>query len=93
MEKRHFRKLPVVVTAEPIQTRIEIPTREGTMIGNPGDWLITGIAGEQYACKPDIFDKTYEEVVWNDVIGDWVTAELTSAEQNLLFGEETTAEA
>ena len=89
MEKRHFRKLPVVITAEPIQTRIEIPTREGTMIGNPGDWLITGIAGEQYACKPEIFDKTYEEVVWNDVIGDWVSAELTPAEKKRLFGEET----
>lgn len=26
----------------------------------PGDWIITGIAGEQYPCKPDIFAETYE---------------------------------
>ena len=26
----------------------------------PGDWIITGIAGETYACKPDIFEQTYE---------------------------------
>lgn len=28
----------------------------------PGDWIITGINGELYPCKPDIFEKTYEEV-------------------------------
>lgn len=28
----------------------------------PGDWIITGVAGERYACKPDIFDVTYEAV-------------------------------
>lgn len=28
----------------------------------PGDWIITGIRGEMYPCKPDIFDKTYELV-------------------------------
>lgn len=28
----------------------------------PGDWIITGIKGEVYACKPDIFAQTYEEI-------------------------------
>lgn len=28
----------------------------------PGDWLITGVAGERYPCKPDIFTASYEEV-------------------------------
>ncbi|MGA4864092.1 hypothetical protein ACPB9J_15745 [Streptomyces lavendulocolor] len=41
---------------------IEIDTLEGTMRAEPGDWIIKGIAGEFYPCKPDIFDATYEEV-------------------------------
>jgi hypothetical protein len=28
----------------------------------PGDWIITGIKGEMYPCKPDIFEKSYEEI-------------------------------
>jgi hypothetical protein len=39
-----------------------IPTLEGVMIGTEGDYIIKGIKGEIYACKPDIFDLTYEEV-------------------------------
>lgn len=37
-----------------------IDTREGGHIVCPGDWIITGVAGEHYPCKPDIFDKTYD---------------------------------
>lgn len=37
-----------------------IPTLEGTMRFNRGDMLITGVNGEIYPCKRDIFDKTYE---------------------------------
>jgi len=40
-----------------------IDTLEGGHIVCPGDWIITGVAGEQYPCKPDIFAATYEEVV------------------------------
>jgi hypothetical protein len=40
-----------------------IHTLEGEMIVTPGDWIITGIKGERYPCKPDIFEATYEEVV------------------------------
>lgn len=37
-----------------------IPTLEGTMKAMPGDWIIKGVNGEFYPCKPDIFEKTYE---------------------------------
>ena len=39
---------------------IDIPTLEGTMHANPGDWIIRGVKGELYPCKPDIFEATYE---------------------------------
>ena len=39
-----------------------IDTLEGGHIACPGDWIITGIKGEHYPCKPDIFEATYEEV-------------------------------
>lgn len=39
-----------------------IDTLEGTMTGNKGDWIIKGVAGELYPCKPDIFEATYESV-------------------------------
>jgi len=57
-----FRKKPVVIEAERLTERIEIETLEGVMVGNPGDWLIAGVAGEKYPCKDDIFRATYEEV-------------------------------
>ena len=41
---------------------IEIPTLEGTMTATVGDWIIKGVAGEFYPCKPDIFEKTYESI-------------------------------
>lgn len=37
-----------------------IETLEGKMRVEVGDWVITGIAGENYPCKPDIFEATYE---------------------------------
>ena len=39
-----------------------IETLEGGHIVCPGDWIITGVNGEHYPCKPDIFKKTYELV-------------------------------
>ena len=45
-----------------VGTAIRIPTLEGDMLAQPGDWIIRGVAGEFYPCKPDIFDATYEEV-------------------------------
>lgn len=40
----------------------EIMTLEGTMIASPGDYIIRGVQGELYPCKPDIFEETYEVV-------------------------------
>ena len=37
-----------------------ISTLEGTMTAGAGDWIIRGVKGELYPCKPDIFDATYE---------------------------------
>lgn len=37
-----------------------IETLEGFMIAEPGDWIITGVKGERYPCKPDVFEMTYE---------------------------------
>ena len=41
---------------------LDIETLEGTMTANHGDWIIKGVKGEFYPCKPDIFEKTYELV-------------------------------
>lgn len=72
-----FRKKPVVIAARqyvgpesgPIEgvlvaddgTRY-IETLEGRMVVSPGDWVIVGVKGERYPCKPDIFAATYERV-------------------------------
>jgi hypothetical protein len=39
-----------------------IPTLEGDMTASAGDWIIKGIKGEFYPCKPDIFAATYDPV-------------------------------
>jgi len=41
-------------------TGLTIPTLEGDMSASYGDWIIKGVNGEFYPCKPDIFTKTYE---------------------------------
>jgi hypothetical protein len=41
---------------------ISMPTLEGEMHGQGGDWIIKGVKGEFYLCKPDIFAATYEPV-------------------------------
>jgi len=71
-----YRKKPITITAEQwfpgkkikgvTQTTTGhaafIVTLEGTMQVNPGDWIITGVKGEIYPCKQDIFEQTYERV-------------------------------
>ena len=42
---------------------LTIPTLEGDHRADLGDWIIRGVAGEFYPCKPDIFAATYEPVV------------------------------
>ena len=56
------RKRPIEVTAVQVYSEESIETLEGTMTASPGDWIITGVNGERYPCKPDIFAKTYEAV-------------------------------
>lgn len=41
---------------------LHIETLEGKMRANVGDWIIKGVKGEFYPCKPDIFEQTYEPV-------------------------------
>ena len=57
-----FRKKPVVVEAYQTKEVMYIETLEGIHKANPGDWIITGVHGEQYPCKPDIFAETYDPV-------------------------------
>ena len=90
-----FRKIPVVIEAEPYtkgmedgfeeryidhhnhpnqtfgiqasenDTPVQIPyikTLEGRHLITKGDWIITGVKGERYPCKPDIFRMTYESI-------------------------------
>jgi len=70
-----YRKKPVVVEAfqwkpemgevGPVKQRFigfVIETPEGDMFVNDGDWVIKGVKGEFYPCKPDIFEATYEKV-------------------------------
>ena len=48
-------------TDRPIYTLV-IHTLEGNMTANAGDFIIKGVKGEFYPCKPDVFEQTYEEV-------------------------------
>lgn len=45
-----------------IDKKLIIQTLEGDMTADVGDWIIKGIKGEFYPCKPDIFEMTYEKV-------------------------------
>ena len=40
--------------------QLRIHTKEGTMAASLGDWIIKGVKGEFYPCKPDIFEATYD---------------------------------
>jgi len=46
----------------PDHVSLRIPTLEGVTIASEDDFVIRGVAGEFYACKPEIFDATYEVV-------------------------------
>ena len=45
---------------KPLGAHGSIDTLEGSHIVCPGDWIITGVAGEAYPCKPDIFEQSYD---------------------------------
>ena len=47
---------------------IWVTTLEGDMIAKKGDYIIKGVQGEFYPCKPDIFAETYEEVEYLNIL-------------------------
>ncbi len=71
-----YRKKPVVIEAEQwfpgkridgvmyfdSEEKAHVNTLEGALRVSLGDWIITGVRGEKYPCKPDIFEQTYELV-------------------------------
>lgn len=61
-QPKKYRKKPVIIEAYQTDKELEIETLEGTMKANPGDYIVTGVQGETYPVKPDIFHETYEEV-------------------------------
>jgi len=67
-----YRKKPVTIEAEIYTPGMEdgvnldgpfIRSLEGDMTISPGDWIITGVKGERYPCKPDVFEMTYEKIL------------------------------
>lgn len=62
MTSKKYRKKSIVIEAYQTDKVMYIETLEGTMKANVGDYIITGVKGEQYPCKPDIFEQTYEPV-------------------------------
>lgn len=60
-----YRKKPIIVEAYQTDEEKIIETLEGKMKANKGDYIIRGIKGELYPCKPDIFHETYEKVYEN----------------------------
>lgn len=61
-----YRKKPIIIEAYQTDVELDIETLEGVMHANIGDYIITGINGEKYPCKPNIFEKTYEPVEENN---------------------------
>ena len=65
---RYFRRpdvsgeKPCQKCGQPMHVHGWIDTLEGGHIVCPGDWIITGVQGERYPCKPDIFEATYQAV-------------------------------
>ncbi len=63
---KRFRKRPVVIEAYRTDEEQIIQTLEGPLRAAPGDWIIRGVKGETYPCKPDVFALTYEEAPEDD---------------------------
>lgn len=70
IDKTKFQKYvkkPVTIEAYQTDEEVEIETLEGTMTANKGDYIIKGIQGELYPCKPDIFNQTYDIKLDGDI--------------------------
>jgi hypothetical protein len=50
------------LTPHPLDDQFWVQTLEGPLVASRGDWIVTGIKGERYPVKPDIFAATYEPV-------------------------------
>ena len=61
-EVKKYRKIPIVLEAYQTDEEMNIETLEGVMHASIGDYIVTGIKGEKYPVKPDIFENLYEEV-------------------------------
>ena len=61
-EVKKYRTLPIVLAAYQTDEEMDIETLEGVMHASIGDYIVTGIKGEKYPVKPDIFENLYEEV-------------------------------
>jgi hypothetical protein len=48
------------ITYNPVSNKLVIETLEGLIAANVDDWIIKGVKGEVYPCKPDVFEATYE---------------------------------
>lgn len=83
VDMQPYCKKPVVVWAVRMDEPFDVKTPEGTMHGNAGDYLIRGIKGEWYPCKPDIFAETYEFVGYSQ----------TQREVDRYYREDTEAQA
>lgn len=61
-EVKKYRKIPIVLEAYQTEEEMDIETLEGVMHASIGDYIVTGVKGEKYPVKPDIFKNLYEEV-------------------------------
>lgn len=52
--------IPIPIMVRHMTERFQVETLEGIMTGEPGDWLATGIKGEMYPIKADVFEDTYD---------------------------------
>lgn len=53
---------PIIKDPISLSPRLMIPTMEGDMLVSVGDWVIRGVKGEFYPCKPDIFAASYDKL-------------------------------
>ena len=57
----YYIKRPIPIEAIQQTEAFTVETLEGTLRGKPGDYLVTGVRGEQYPCDKEIFEETYVE--------------------------------
>lgn len=69
---KKYVKIPVVITAYQTDKEMVIHTLEGNMRADVGDYIITGIRGEKYPCKPDVFVRTYQEVPESTPLSEYI---------------------